>query len=209
MKRSLLALFAVLALLIPAAVNAAWVTDPLSWRETYVGGSNGTSIVVRDTLYDVVAAGQADTSWTFSLDRAMVPFRGMAPPGVNTVGSTNISNGNQSDTTTVAWLVFACDSSVAVTPTLTSLTVLFDGRMGPVRALTAATDAGWVKADSALVNGAAGGTLILANETVAVPIRTISPYGSVLRYDTLRARVTSATGVLTSCRLYLRYWRPD
>jgi hypothetical protein len=207
MKRALLTLFAVLTLIVPLTASAEWVTEQLSWRETRLGGSNGTSIVGVDTTYDVIAAGQVDTVKSFSLNRASPPPRGMAPPAGQVVGVPNQTNGNYADTTTVAWVVFAADSTVPIVPTLSSMTLIFDGRMGPTRANTANTDAGWVKADSALVNGAAGGTLIIGNETVRVPIRSISPYGSTLAFESLRCRITSATGVLTSARVYLRYWQ--
>jgi hypothetical protein len=66
---------------------------------------------------------------------------------------------------------------------------------------------GWVKQDSALVNGAAGGTLIIGSESIGVPIRTITPYGNVFRWGELRARVTAVTGILSGgVRAFFRYW---
>lgn len=205
-------LFTLLAMLLAPAAHAEWVTVQGHWKISSQGSpTSGTAIYVRDTLYNVIAAGQTDTIGSFSLDEAGLPPRGMAPPAGLTVGVIQASGDFKSDTTTVAWLLFTPDSSAApTTPTLSALTVLFDGRpAGLGRRSTGDLGSGWVKADSALVNGAAGGTLIVGNESVAVPIRTISPYGSVLRWGNLRARITSATGVLSGgIRVFLRYWKP-
>jgi len=179
----------------PAPASAEWHTTPLKWLETYI---SGTSVVMRDTVSDVIAAGQADTVWSFSIAPLDITNRGVGLPA----GQTSVIG----DTTVVAWLVFQADSNAAITPTLSSLTVLFDGRINPVKSVATNPNSGWVKADSALVNGAAGGTLIVGNECVAVPIRSVTPYGSIFRFQSLRARITAATGVLTAARVYLRYW---
>jgi hypothetical protein len=101
------------------------------------------------------------------------------------------------------------DSSVIATPTLSSIAVAFDGRVGgygPV--ITQAR--GWVKADSALVNSAGAAPnnppLIVGSESIAFPIRTISPYGNIQRWSQLRMRTTAGTGIMGACRVFIRYW---
>lgn len=212
MKRALLWLFVLASLVCTITpAHAEWVTKPVRWLETYVGGASGTSIMVRDTLWDVIAAGQVDTTIAFSIEDLDVPPRGVAISGSQSIGTgggaTPALSGAGNDTTIVAWLVVMADSSAAITPTLTAATCLFDGRINPIRAASSTPNTGWVKCDSALVNGAAGGTLILANETVAFPIRSITPYGSIFRFQSLRARITGGTGILTSARAVLRYWK--
>lgn len=211
MKRILTsALLALATLFLPLTAHAGhWVTDPHTWRISYQGGcATCTNIIVRDTLANLIAAGRVDTVSDFSLNRARPIPRGAVAPG--TLGSINTTNGSGSDTTVVGYIVFQCDSASApTTPTLSSMTVLIDGRMGGFGSNTTLAR-GWVKADSALINGAAGGTLIAGDETIAVPIRTISPYGNVMRWQDLRARITAATGVMSGAvRVFIRYWTDD
>lgn len=202
--------FAFLSLLLLIPLNAQagqWVTKEIKWNISNVGAPfNATGIYVRDTTHQVLSGDTRDTTGWFSLDDADIPPRGATGPGA--LGSLNVTNGSGSDTTTIAYLVFQSDSTAAPTATLSSLTILIDGRVGGF-GNTATLARGWVKADSALVNGAAAGTLIVGDESVGVPIRSISPYGNIRRFGQLRARQTAATGILTSVRAFVRYWDND
>ncbi len=205
MKRFTLALLGLLVLAAGPA-HARWVTKEVKWQLSNQGAPfNASAIYVRDTLYQVLSGDTRDTTAGFTIDEAMPPPRGAVAPG--TIGTANSTSGSLSDTTVIAWLLFQVDSTAAPTATLSSLTILIDGRVGGFGS-TATLARGWVKADSALVNGAAGGSLILADESIGVPIRTISPYGNVQRWGELRARQTAATGILSAVRVFLRYWKP-
>lgn len=189
---------------IASTASAGWLMREVRWQNTYVGGITGTGIVVRDTAYTVLnGAAALDTTNSFTMDDADIPPRGSVSPGVTSAGTSSVS-----DTTVLGFLVFTADTSAVPTATLSSLTVLIDGRVGGFGP-NSTVARGWVKADSALVNGAAGGTLTVGDESVAVPIRTISPYGNVRRWPQLRARTTLATGILSSCRVFVRYWKND
>lgn len=210
--------FAVLVgmvLFAPSLAHAGWHTKEIKWRISNVGGNNGTSIFIRDTTYTLLGVDQggvADTSADFSLDDAdPIPRSVAAPPGLTgnfSAGGTTGWAGAPNDTMTIGYLILTADSLAAPAATITSMTCLIDGRVGPY-GTTVTRARGWVKADSALVSGAAGGTLILGNESIAVPIRSITPYGNVWRWPWLRARITASTGFLSSCRVFLRYWSND
>lgn len=190
---------------IPAVSQAGWVTKEINWQVSSQGSPyNAGAIYVRDTMY--TAIGPVDTTGDFSLDDAAPPPRGFgAPAGVLASGSSAAAVAFN-DTTTIAWITIQSDSSAAPTSGLTSATMFLDGRVGAFGpAITLAR--GWVKADSALVNGAAGGTLITGNESFAFPIRSISPYGQVLRWSNLRARISAAGTALSAARVFVRYWK--
>jgi hypothetical protein len=186
-----------------STASAKWVTKEVQWRISNQGSPfNASAIYVRDTLR--TAIGPVDTTASFTLDDACPPPRGMGAPAGVAIGGPSSFNAF-GDTTTVAWLLLQADSSAAPTAGLTSVTALIDGRvagLGPATTLAR----GWVKADSALVNGAAGGTMILADESVSIPIRSISPYGNIFRWGALRARITGAGTSLSAARVFLRYW---
>ena len=200
MKRALFTLFAVAVLVIPATVLAGqWKRDPLRWLETYQGGSSGTAIVSRDTLFDVIAGGQTDTLWAFSIKDARV-FR---PFQTATVA----------DTFVIAWLVFSPDSAGVADPTVSSITVEIDGRAGGYGANTV-TEGGWAQVDSIVaighsVRGSITVPLRVVGGPLDNPVITTSPYNReyrLLAYPELRARITAATGVMSACKVHLRYW---
>ena len=67
----LLSLFLVAAF-VPSAGHAEWVTKEIKWHKSSVGSPfDATGIFVRDTTYNVLAAGQVDTLADFSLDGAV------------------------------------------------------------------------------------------------------------------------------------------
>ncbi len=210
MRKPLVALSLLAAIFcLPDAASAKWVQEEIKWQISSVGTpTDPTGIYVRDTLYNVLAAGQTDTTNEFSLNKATAMPRGVTGPGtgVNLIGATG------SDTTVIGWIIACPDSNVAGTSTLSSLTMFVDGKAGGFGATTALS-MGWVKQDSALVSsaGANGLTLhIVGNETVTIPIRTVSPYGFTQRYDQLRARLVTNTGLISGrIRVFIRYWVPD
>jgi hypothetical protein len=208
-KRIASLLLAVLSIgMFAQAVHAGgWQTKEIKWQLSNVGTpTNATGIYVRDTLFNVLATGQTDTTATFSLDDADPIPRGVVAPGVI---NGSLAGATQSDTTVIAYLVMQPDTNAAVTSTLTGVTAIFDGRAVGTGAVTTLAR-GWVKADSAFVNGAAGATLITGDESVALPIRTISPYGNIRRWQNLRARITCTAGLLSgSVRVYFRYYDAD
>ena len=212
MKRFVVPFLAVFALLTPLVAQAEWVTKEIKWRISGIGPTGtSTTIWVRDTTYQAVGGtAGGDTTATFSLDDATVPPRGATLP-VNATGQIAELDPRPlvSDTCTVAWLLIQADSSAATTATATSVTVLFDGKVGGIGGSAATLGEGWVKADSAFINGAAGGTMTTGDDAYGIPIRSASPYGNVLRWGELRARVSPATGSIPAARVFLRYYRPD
>lgn len=207
MKRFVVPFLAVLAFLTPLTAHAEWVTKEVKWRISGIGPTGvSTAIWIRDTT--VTSIGPVDTTASFSLNDAMVPPRGIGmPAGVATTGNGVLAS---ADTCIIAWVMVAPDSSAIPTPAFTSATMLVDGRVGGFGAINSLS-AGWVKADSCLINGAAGGTMILGDHTLSFPIRSISPYGTVFRFEELRARVTGLGGAtgLAAARVFVRYYRPD
>lgn len=188
-----------------------WVTKEVKWQLSNVGAPyNPTGIYVRDTTYNVLATGQTDTTATFSLDDADIIERGVVAPGIPEVnGIPTAMYAYQSDTTVVGYLVIQPDTSAAVTSTLTGVTAIFDGRAVGTGAVTTLAR-GWVKADSCFINGAAGATMATGDESIALPIRSISPYGNIRRWQNLRARITCTAGLMSgSCRIFLRYYDDD
>jgi len=213
MKRRIRSFFAfvlIAALSVPVFSQADWVQKEIQWKLSGVTG-DGASIYVRDTLKAVLGGGTTtlDTTGWFSLKDAQPLPRGTVAQGLTEVnGIPTAMYAYQSDTTVTAWLVFQADSTAAPTATLTSITVLLDGRVGGYGPATALSR-GWVKIDSTVVDGGANrGNLTLADESVAIPIRTIGVYGNVFRWSQLRARTTAATGILSGCRAFIRYWQP-
>lgn len=202
------ALLCLAALTIAGNAHAGkWVTKEIKWQISNQGGPDGvTRIWVRDTSH--TAIGPVDTTGDFSLDDASPPPRGMGAPASVAIGGANGESMAQNDTTTIAWVVLQSDSSAAPTSGLTGVTMLVDGRVGgygPAVDLAR----GWVKADSALITGAAGKTLITGNESIGLPIRTISPYGNVLRWGTFRARISATGTAMSAVRAFVRYWKED
>lgn len=212
-KRLLYSFLAVLGLLIPLTAHAEWVTKEIQWRQSGVGPlGTSTGIWVRDTIKTAVGV---DTTSVFTLDNATVPPRGAA--GTNRLGASGTTGQyppNSADTTVVAWIIIQSDSSAATTATATNLTAIIDGRVGGFGSGTygnfpATLGEGWVKADSVFINGAAGGHFETGNDSYGFPIFSISPYGNVLRWPELRARITVATGSIPAARVFLRYYRPN
>lgn len=212
MKRFVVPFLAVLSLLIPLTSHAEWVTKEVKWRISGIGPTGtSTTVWARDTIYQAV---NVDTSAVFSLDDATVPPRGVAFSGGGTISASGTAfHPNAQDSTTIAWLLIQSDSSVATTATATNVTVLVDGRVGAYgpnpQGLATGNAEGWVKADSVFINGAAGGTMTTGDDSYGIPIHSVSPYGNVLRWPDLRARVTTATGSIPAARIFLRYYRPD
>lgn len=192
------------------ADSGEWRTKEIKWMISSVGSPfSGTAIYVRDTTYNVLAVGQADTMGWFTLDDADVPPRGHVAPGISQQGAVTASPYSaQNDTTVIGYIVLQPDTSAAVTSTATSITVMIDGR-GVGTGSVATLARGWVKADSVLLaGGAAGAGVITGDESWAFPIRTISPYGNIRRWGQLRARVSAVVGGVFSgqIRAYLRYY---
>jgi hypothetical protein len=91
---------------------------------------------------------------------------------------------------------------------LSAITARLEGKVVPQSRTRTNLGYGWVKQDTIVVNGASTTPLIVGNEAVAIPIRTISSYGNVMRWDTLRMYFTAATGILSgSVRCWVRYWK--
>ena len=209
-KRALLSFLAVASILtISYSAHAEWMTKEIKWRISSVGAPwSGTAIYVRDTTYNAVGGGASDvgdTTASFTLDDATVLPRGAGGIGG---GLNQAGNANQNDSCVVAWLLIVSDSSVATTATATNVTAIIDGAVGNFGAAVTLGES-WVKADSAFINGAAGGTMATGQDSYGIPIKTISPYGNVLRWPILRARISTATGSIPAARVYLRYNRPD
>jgi hypothetical protein len=220
MKRFVRVTFSLLALAVVIAlgslpVQARWVQKEVKWQISYQGGSaTGTNIVVHDTTYAVFGGGTTtlDTTMGFSLDDADVPPRGSVGPDLNGI-SGNQSGGvaaYQSDTTILGYLVFQADSTAAPTATMTSVTFKLDGRVGSFGPSPAvALSRGWVAQDSIVVDGRAARNLTAADESIAIPIRTIGVYGNIRKWAELRGRTTAATGILSAARVFIRYWKAD
>ena len=199
----------ILALAAPALAGH-WVTKEVKWRISSVGSPiSATAIYVRDTTYQALGGtAGGDTTADFSLDGAQVPVRGVG--GGNGIAGNNIWAGTAGgiyspDTSAVAWLLIQSDTTVATASTATAITAILDGKVGgfgpPVTLAR-----GWVKADSSFINGAAGGSMTTGDETVGIPIHTITPYGNIFRWPLLRARISPATGMIAGARVWLRYW---
>lgn len=209
--RKLFALATLVALCMPILAQAEWVQKEIRWTLSGVTG-DGTGIYVRDTTKALFGGGTTtlDTTGWFSLKDAQPLPRGAVAPGqAEVIGNPGVTTAAYlSDTTIAGWLVFAADStSGANACTMTALTVFIDGRAGAFgNAVTLAR--GWVKSDSIVVSSASGADMTSASdETVIVPIRTIGKYGNIFKWAQLRARISAATGTMSSCRAFVRYWR--
>jgi hypothetical protein len=210
MRVSRLCLLTLFALSIPLVAHAEWVTKELGWRKSSIGPTgSSTGIWVRDTLhapYPIATSGTADTTADFSINDAM---RWSKSP----TGTTGI------DTAWVAYILIQQDSTGAGAPTVSSLTVEIDGRVGgfgPVVNL-----ARYTQLDSTVttfVNSAG-----VYNYVLNVPVRALFGLGGtggngpenhlnlfyrMMAYPTLRARISAATGVMSgSLRAFIRYWK--
>ena len=182
----------------PMVAQAEWVQREIGWKLSGVTG-DGASIYVRDTNKVVLGGGSTtvDTTGWFSLRAAQPLPRGALAPGIQANGYS------QNDSTIAGYLVFQADSSAAPTASLTTMTLIIEGRaagLGPTTTLAR----GWV-------NGTAGNAIM---ETIVAPLRTITTItgqntiNNMNAYDDLRARVLTATGILSAARAYVRYWRP-
>lgn len=200
MKRFWIPLFALLALASSVPSSAGeWVTKEIKWQLTYQGGASGTDITTRDTTFNVIAGGQTDTTGVFSIQGA-VPFL-----------SKTATVTTNSDTTVVAFLLFAPDSLGVTAPSVSSITVEIDGGIRGMRGNSLLSS--FAQIDSVV---AAGNSI---RGVVSVPIRAIGSlsnpalttfqynreYG-MLAWPDLRARITAATGVMSAARAYVRYW---
>ena len=210
MKRAFLTILTLFVMVVPLAAHAEWMTKEVKWRISGRGPmGSSTTVWVRDT--SVTSIGPVDTTASFSLSDASVMPRGVVAPGVTGQVALNVTYSTPNDTTVIGYLVLAPDSSAIPTPAFTSVTAQIDGRIGGFGTVTDVLTAGWVRADSALANGAVGGGMILGDQTICFPIRTMSPYGSIFRFEELRARITGVGGAtgLAAARVFLRYYRPD
>lgn len=206
--RSFFGLALLVALAVPVLTQAEWVQKEIRWTLSGVTG-DGSSIYVRDTSKVVFGGGTTtlDTTGWFSLkDAQPLPRGALYPATADLLQGTAFQN----DTTIAGWLVFAADSTNAANAcTMTSLTVFIEGRAGAFgQPVTLAR--GWVKSDSLVVSSATPATTGMtsaSDETVIVPIRTIGVYGNIFKWAQLRARISAATGTMSSCRAFVRYWR--
>lgn len=207
--RKLSALVCLAALMIPLLAQAGWKQKELRWTLSGVTG-DGSGIYIRDTTKVVLGGGTTtlDTTAWFTVSDATPVLRGAQDLRVVN-GSLAGAAGN--DTTIIGWLVFQADSSAAPTATLTTMTMIIEGRGGGF-GLNTSNARGWVKVDSVVVNGSAGATGL---ETVIAPLRTIGAItgqntaNNLSAFEQLRARVLTATGILSSARVFVRYWKPN
>lgn len=206
--RSFFALCLMAALCIPVFSQAEWVQKEIQWKLSGVTG-DGASIFVRDTIKAMLGGGTTtlDTTGVFTLKQAQPLQRGAQSQGIvngSLVGAT------ANDTTIIGYLIFQADSTAAPTASLTTMTIIVEGRAGGFGPITTMAR-GWVKADSIVVNGTAGNASM---ETIVAPLRTIAAVtgqntiNNLAAFEQLRARLISATGVLSSARAFVRYWRP-
>jgi len=203
LKRFVLALLGVsLLAALAAPADAGWINKEIFWQQTNQGGPySATEIWTRDTTYNVVAAGQADTSGVFSLDFMAVP-----PIFSGRQAMTN-------DTTVVGWVLLVPDSLGVTAPTLSSVTAEIDGGMRGMEANTGLS--GWTQVDSSVVVGRATATA----SAFRIPLRCIGQDPGIVHvantdasgyalcaYPDLRLRITSTVGVMSACRAFVRYW---
>lgn len=184
---------------------AEWTTKEVKWGLTNQGGPAGaTAIWHRDTTFNVIAAGQTDTTSNFSLEHLADIVKPSAAAG---------------DTLILGYLVFAQDSVGATASSVTSITVEIDGALVATSGTVAGQGGAWKQLDSLVVRTVASGAV---NDGVAiVPIRTKSlPIGNhdpggaadapeprlmALACDRFRARITAATGVMTAAKVFVRF----
>lgn len=220
MKRRFVAPFlAVLALLAfaPAAHAGHWVTKEIKWRTSGIGPTgSSTTIFVRDTTFapnPIKSSMTADTTGTFDLNNASI---WLPDPGAATT----------TDTLWVAYLMIQPDTTVAVIPTVGSVTYEIDGRVGGYG--SPANLNGWTQIDSTVatfVNNGLGGQSLVYNNVLACPIRVIGGLGGVgsvepqgalnfayrlMAFDALRVRLTAAAGVMSgNVRAFIRYYKEE
>jgi hypothetical protein len=209
LTRKFFAVLMLATLCIPALAQAEWVQKEIRWTISGVTG-DGANIYVRDTTRVVFGGGSttSDTTGWFSLAQATTQRGAQDPRIVN--GSLN--GAAQNDTTIIGYLVFQADSSAVPTASLTTTTLIIEGRAGGFGGPATTLARGWVKVDSIVVNGAAGNASM---ETIVAPLRTITAItgqntiNNIQAFAQLRARTLTATGVLSACRAFVRYWRPS
>lgn len=206
--RSLFAGVMLCALAIPMVAQAEWVQKEIQWKLSGVT-ADGSSIYVRDTLKAMLGGGTTtlDTTGIFSLNDGQPLPRGVQSSGVV---NGSLAGAAFNDTTIAGWLVFQADTTATPTATLSTMTLIVEGRaagFGP----TAVLSSGWVKMDSVVVNVSTGN---VSMQTLLMQLRTIGPItgqnaaNNIFAFAQLRARVLTATGVLSSARAFVRYWRP-
>ncbi len=204
LSRKLSAALMLVVLCIPYVAQAEWVQKEIRWTLSGVTG-DGTGIYIRDTTKVVFGGGTTtvDTTGWFSLSYAQPLPRGILAPGISANGYS------ANDTTVAAYLIIQADSSATPTTTLTSMTLFTDGRAGGFGApVTLAR--GWVKVDSIVASSASlYGFNGASDESFAIPLRTMGIYGNIFKWEQLRCRISAATGVLSSARAFIRYWRPS
>lgn len=217
MKRFLavmLSLFSILSLS-SEAIAGRWVQKEIYWSKA---GSNPASgaVMPHDTAFapsPFKTSGGIDTTGKFTLRDADV-WRTAHAAAVTTV-----------DTVIAGFLLIAQDSTGAVRPTVTAVTVEIDGRIGGLRYSASDTlSVGWVQVDSlacTFVNN------FPYNQVISIPIRTLNGLGGtqpggngpenflsmphrIMAFEDLRARITSVTGIMSgNLRAFIRYWDSD
>ncbi len=199
--RAFLATLMICLIVLPVAATAGWRSKEIGWHVTYTGGFSGTAIVQRDTAFTTLnGANTLDTTAVFSIDDADVLPRGyVGPVATDVVGATGAA-AVQNDTTMTGFLVVQIDSAAAAV-TNGTITVMIDGRMGGMGATTV-NSSGWSRVDSTVTTIGA-----VADQSLQIPIRTLGKYASPLGFAQLRARTIGGTGVMSSVRCFLRYWK--
>lgn len=205
MKRALSSLFALASLLLATSAIAEnttgkghWQTDEIKWSITNQGGLGGTAIWTRDTTFNVVAAGQTDTSGMFTLDYASIWHEA--------------DFATQVDTLIAGYLLIQSDSLGVAASTLSSVTYEIDGKAGGFYG--ASRVAGWVQIDSTVarpITNPATGCVILPLRLVSGagtpdPENSVNWFYKLMACEALRVRITAATGLLSASRIFVRYW---
>jgi len=194
-----------------ADAQTEWVTNETGWVITAQGGPGcaPTAICFRDTSLNVIAAGQTDTLWEFSLEHLSSDLPGRGPRATAAVGDTMI----------LGYLVFAQDSAGATAANITSITVEVDGRVGNAHGVTVGQSGMWKQLDSLVVRQTPfdpdeQGILVVPIRAAYTTMDNYDPGGAgespkpkylAFAADRFRARITSVTGVMTAARAFVRY----
>ena len=192
--RAFLATIMIGLLLVPVVSTAGWHSKEVGWHVTHVSG-DGSSILQVDTLKTVLnGVNTFDTTAVFTLDMA---DRSMAT-GPAPVGTSSVL-----DSTASAFLVFQTDSAAVPVNTNGTFTLYTEGRQGGY-GLSTSNARGWCRVDSTVITlGAA------YDESFSFPIKTWGTYKSPWSYTQLRVRSAGGTGIMTACRVFLRWWNND